>query len=249
MSRPRLVLTSLEFPFRSIIQFVHCIYSPKPCARSKSELIPTCNMDAAILDHGESKKVTVFLTDLPDEVLQQILSYCPPRDVLHNVQRLSKRFNELASEPLLWKHHCRVDFAYWDAKHHIQPKFMGGIGDADWKRIYTNRIKVDVGTTAHLDSILESQTDRISRFKSIADYGYDAKDALLRHCHVSDGAEDVLARRYVKLRLHCKSKGLNSIQVLCKLCSRPFAPIKSFGRVEEGHEGRKCYSRTSIGLL
>ena len=135
------------------------------------------------------------LDALPDEVLQQILFYISPRDTLLNVQRVSKRFNRLGSEPLLWRYHCRVDFKYWDSKHRIKQKFLGGVGDVDWKALYTHRKVVDARTTELLNGILEGQISRIKRFDAIGKFGYDAKDTLLRHCHASEGTEDVLARR------------------------------------------------------
>ncbi|KAE8449928.1 hypothetical protein EG329_007067 [Mollisiaceae sp. DMI_Dod_QoI] len=136
------------------------------------------------------------LTDLPDEVLQQIICYCSANDVLLNVQRLSKRFGRLAGAPLLWRYHCKVGFTYWDSKHRIRQKFLGNIADVDWKALYMYRSRVDTQTTELLDSILEGQIDRISKFRSISEFGYDAKDTLVRHCRTHEDAEDVLARRY-----------------------------------------------------
>ena len=72
---------------------------------------------------------------------------------------------------------------------------MGGVGDVDWQALYTHRAKVDLETTRILDSTLERQVDRIQKFELIADFGYDAKDTLLQHCHADEEAEDVLARR------------------------------------------------------
>jgi F-box protein 21 len=137
----------------------------------------------------------VSLNALPDEVLQHILLFVPPRDVLLHIQRVSKRFNQLGSEPLLWRYHCRVQFNYWDSKHRIRRKFLGSVGDVDWKALFTHRQRVDSQTTAILDSILEDQVNRIRKFNAIAEFGYDAKDSLLRHCHTSETADDVLARR------------------------------------------------------
>ena len=139
------------------------------------------------------------LESLPDEVLQHILFYISPHDVLLNTQRVSKRFNRLACEPLLWRYHCRTQFKYWDSDHRIRQKFLGNVGDVDWKNLYTHRSKVDLKTTDILDSILDDQVNRIRKFNEIAKFGYDAKDTLLRHCHTSETAEDVLARRCVKL--------------------------------------------------
>lgn len=135
------------------------------------------------------------LDDLPDEILQHILYYVPPQDVLLNVQGASRRLHDLSGQPLLWRYHCRVQFKYWDQKHRIRQKFLGGVGDVDWKLLYAHRAKIDSQTTEYLDSILDGQVDRIQKFELIAGFGYDAKDTLLHHCHTNEEAEDALARR------------------------------------------------------
>ena len=135
------------------------------------------------------------ISSLPDEVLQHILYYVSPHDVLLNLQRVSKRLNGLSSEPLLWRFHCRTQFNYWDSKHRIRQKFIGSVGDVDWQTLYMHRQTVDSQTTALLDSILGDQVNRIKKFNHIAEFGYDAKDTLLGHCQTRDTAEDVLARR------------------------------------------------------
>ena len=136
------------------------------------------------------------LDQLPDEVLQQILFFLSPKDILLTIQRTSKRFNRLGGEPLLWRYHCQTEYHYWDSKHRIRQKYSGGVGDVDWKTLHAYRKNVDLKTTALLDSILRGQTDRIQQFKAIADFGYDAKDTLLRHCRADEDAEDFLARRW-----------------------------------------------------
>jgi F-box protein 21 len=141
--------------------------------------------------------ISIALDALPDEILQQILFHLSPQDTLLKVQRVSKRWSRLSCEPLLWRHHCRVQFKYWDSKHRIRQKFVGSVGDVDWKMLFMHRSKVDAEVTGLLDSILGEQVNRIRKFKSIGEFGYDAKDSLLRHCHTSEAAEDVLARRYV----------------------------------------------------
>jgi F-box protein 21 len=133
---------------------------------------------------------------LPDEILQLVLFHLSPQDTILNVQRVSKRLHRLGNGPLLWRYYCRVQFRYWDAKHRIRQKFRGSVGDVDWKMLYTHRKKVDIQTTQILDSILEDQVNRIKKFASIGEFGYDAKDTLVRHCRTSESAEDVLARRY-----------------------------------------------------
>ncbi|TAQ84599.1 hypothetical protein B7494_g7082 [Chlorociboria aeruginascens] len=139
---------------------------------------------------------TLSLIDLPDEVLQHIFYYFSPEDTLLNVDHISKRFNRLSNEPLLWRYHCRVQFRYWDSNHRIRQKFAGNVGDVDWKTLFLYRQQVDLQTTRTLDSILEGQIDRIGKFEEISKFGYDAKDTLLRHCHTSSEADDALARKY-----------------------------------------------------
>jgi F-box protein 21 len=134
--------------------------------------------------------------DLPDEIVQQILLYVPPEDALR-VQNTSKRLSRLANGPLLWRHYCRTMFKYWDSKHRISQKFAGNVGDVDWKKLYFYRRDVDLQTTQALDGILAGQIQRIEKVERISQFGYDAKDTLLRHCATGDGVEDVLARRYV----------------------------------------------------
>jgi len=154
-------------------------------------------MSYSFSSEGSPNPFAPNLNSIPDELIQHILFYSPARDLLLNIQRVSKRFNRLSSEPLLWRHHCRVAFKYWDSKHRIGQKFVGSVGDVDWKALYTYRQRIDADTTELLDSILERQINRISKFKSIAEFGYDAKDTLLRHCHADDATEDVLARKWV----------------------------------------------------
>ncbi len=73
---------------------------------------------------------SISFNDLPDEVLQHILYFLSPLDVFANTQNVSKRFNRLCSEPLLWRHHCQVQFKYWDSKHRIKQKYLGSAGDS-----------------------------------------------------------------------------------------------------------------------
>jgi len=71
------------------------------------------------------------------------------------------------------------------------------VSDVDWKKIYLYRQDVDFQTTRALDGILAGQIERIEKFERISQFGYDAKDTLLRHCATGDAAVDVLARKYV----------------------------------------------------
>lgn len=81
----------------------------------------------------------------------------------------------------------------------MRQKFTRPVQSIDWKAIFVHRYLIDRSVTRLLDSILESQTGRIEKSRSVVDFGYDAKDTLLRHSRVESG-EDVLARRWACLR-------------------------------------------------
>jgi F-box protein 21 len=136
----------------------------------------------------------ISLTTLPDEIVQHVLFSALPQDALA-FRLVSKRMNSLASEPLLWKHHCVTSFKYWAPEHQIRRKLLANVTDIDWKRIFLYRQDVASRTTRTLDSILSSQIERIGKFAEISKFGYDAKDALLQQCATRDAEEDVLSRR------------------------------------------------------
>lgn len=142
-----------------------------------------------------SKAEQASLSALPDEVAQQILSYLSPRDVALLVQPISKRWNRLGNEPLLWRHYCRVSFRYWNPEHEIKQKLRMSVSVLDWKELYIYRHTIDRTTSHTLDSILAGQVDRIGKFETVGKFGYDAKDALLRHCQTDVTADDGLARK------------------------------------------------------
>ena len=90
-------------------------------------------------------------------------------------------------------------FHYWSPEHAIDEKFNGPVAKVDWKKIFTQRRQIDRSISREIDSILGSQVGRIEKTSRIVEYGYDAKDTLLRHMSVADDADDVLARRYYNI--------------------------------------------------
>ncbi|KAI9798560.1 MAG: hypothetical protein M1833_004697 [Piccolia ochrophora] len=135
------------------------------------------------------------LLQLPDEVILSILYFLEPATTV-TVLLTSKRLNQLADEPLLWRWYCRTCFNHWDASHDIKSKLVDSLSAIDWKSFCLTRCRADRHISKLLDGIINSQVGRIERFQKIVEYGYDAKDTLLRHLQVTDDAEDVLARRY-----------------------------------------------------
>ena len=147
---------------------------------------------SAIMERGNSK---TLLSDLPNEIIFQILTFLSPVST-PILQQVSHRFNEL-SQPLLWRYYCQTQFKYWSNHHQIHQRFTENVTKCDWKKVFSERHSIDRHTTLELNSILRSQTNRIEKSESIIRYGYDTKDSLVRHLRVDDDAEDVLARRCV----------------------------------------------------
>ena len=147
--------------------------------------------------------MALTLNDLPIEVLNHIISYLSPSS-LPTVQTVSRKFHELP-RPVLWRDHCRTHFKYWNSEHDLQQRLSGTILESDWKKLFSDRYSMDRAITRDIDGILASQRNRIEKAESIMDYGYDAKDTLLRHIDVADDVEDVLARRYHLMAFDCPS--------------------------------------------
>lgn len=137
------------------------------------------------------------LIHLPNEILNSILCYSSPQSCVA-VEQTHTRFRNVTNEPLLWRYHCQSHYKYWDGRHEMRHKLTQPVNTIDWKALFVSRYLVDLSVTRLLDSILESQTGRIKKFRSVVDLGYDAKDTLLRHSQVESG-EDILARRWA----HC----------------------------------------------
>ena len=134
------------------------------------------------------------LYDLPSEVIHQILLLIPPTS-LPTLELVSRQFAEFANQPLLWQHHCRDQFKYWNAARNMKEKFASNVADTDWKELYSERYRIDRDVTRGINSILATQTGRIQKSAKIVGFGHEAKDTLISHCHTGDDADDVLARR------------------------------------------------------
>ncbi|OTA65836.1 hypothetical protein K449DRAFT_391788 [Hypoxylon sp. EC38] len=136
------------------------------------------------------------IDDLPDEIVHQILLYVSPEETLTKVSLLSKRFNRVAQEPLLWKFYCEHNFKYWESNHHFKERLKRNLRETDWRRLYLQRLGRNARIARLVDGIVASRVSRLEKIEQICQYGYDAKDYLLSQCRVPDSVEDVLARRY-----------------------------------------------------
>ncbi|KAL4778081.1 Hemimethylated DNA-binding protein YccV like-domain-containing protein [Aspergillus varians] len=139
--------------------------------------------------------MVLSVNDIPEEILYNILLFCNASDSVA-VGCTARRFRRVANEPLLWRHYCQTHFKFWAQGHNMPAKLSGAVSTVDWKALYISRHRVDRATCQLLDSILTSQTGRIEKFRSVVNFGYDAKDTLLRNISIDLCAEDYLARRY-----------------------------------------------------
>jgi F-box protein 21 len=136
------------------------------------------------------------LTDLPTEILEAIFLNLDPPSLI-SASHTSRLVREhTANSPIVWRHLCQTHFKTWDARHNITAKFAGPLSDVGWRALFVEKSRVAVRTRELLDRIVGTQHQRIRCIDEIANFGYDAKEALLGENGCPDDAEDVLARRY-----------------------------------------------------
>ncbi|KAH7401327.1 Hemimethylated DNA-binding protein YccV like-domain-containing protein [Pyrenochaeta sp. MPI-SDFR-AT-0127] len=135
-------------------------------------------------------------TGLPTEILEAIFLHLDSHSLIA-VSQTSKPIKQLTNDaPIIWRNLCLTRFSTWDSRHNIAAKIAGPLSDVDWRSLFIARIRIEQSTRALLDHIVATQHERIRCINEIADFGYDAKEALLREYACPDDAEDVLARRY-----------------------------------------------------
>lgn len=155
--------------------------------------------------------MAITLNELPNEIIYQIILCIPPASV-PKVQQVSRQLNDLA-QPVLWRYHCRAQYNYWKPEREIHKKYSGSVAKVDWKKIFLERHSTDRAITYHLNSILSSQMSRIEKAQAITAHDYEAKDTLLRHLNVGKEAEDVLARRYVRVMARVQRTSADALRI------------------------------------
>lgn len=135
-------------------------------------------------------------TELPTEILEAIALNLDAGSLIA-VSRTNKLIKQLtADSPILWRHLCQTQFTAWDSRHNIAAKLLAPLSDVDWRGLYKERFKIETRTRKLLDHVVSTQHQRIRCINEIAEFGYDAKEALVREMECPDDADDVLARRY-----------------------------------------------------
>lgn len=137
--------------------------------------------------------MSACLTTLPDEVLQLILSYLPPRTTLA-VQQTCRRFANVTNEPLLWKEYCQHGFRWWHRRHQIREKLQD-TSYVDWKPLFARRHTTTLTTHSAIDKIISKEFGRLDWIRVILDAGYDAKDGLLDLFRTASSSPNHLAQK------------------------------------------------------
>lgn len=139
---------------------------------------------------------SIRLTDLPDEVIQNVLFRLDYKTSLA-LEETCRRFRNVTNEPLLWKSFCRNGWMKWHPRHQFQAK-VAGSEFTGWKALFAERTRSSRETRGLVEAILEHDLNRIPKVERIVELGWDAKDALLeafRNAHLSE--TNVLAQRWV----------------------------------------------------
>ncbi|KAL2889996.1 F-box domain-containing protein [Ceratocystis lukuohia] len=134
--------------------------------------------------------------DLPNELVQLILTFISAEDNLRNVQRVNRLLHMLGSDPRIWRYHCSL-MRYWSPHHSIEDKFRLSLAEVDWKRLYLLRRRRNAEAEHLLSSAISSRPGRMMRLEQVSVLGLDVKQYLLdqislnfMECH------DALARKF-----------------------------------------------------
>ncbi|KIW28329.1 uncharacterized protein PV07_08002 [Cladophialophora immunda] len=134
------------------------------------------------------------LTQLPNEVIQVILSYLP-FDSNTALQQTCHRLADVAKEPLLWKKYCQDSFRWWDRRHGLPEKLRDG-SFVGWKEMFAQRHRTSKTTRQALDRIVSEELGRLDPMKVILEAGYDAKDDLFDMFWNAPSSPNHLAQKY-----------------------------------------------------
>ncbi|QDS77906.1 hypothetical protein FKW77_000732 [Venturia effusa] len=144
----------------------------------------------------------MLFEELPNEIIETILSHLPPKSLI-TISKTSKKLHQIANTPLLWREHCRTQFRFWDPSHGLPSNFTSPVNDINWKDKFRDRMNLERRVDQSMDALVNTQHDRLAIMErmlfiseNVHEYTYDIKEVLLRHCHAPKEREDYLARRY-----------------------------------------------------
>ena len=134
------------------------------------------------------------LYHLPQEVLHQIVLSLSAFEVA-TFERICRKFKSLCG-PVVWRHLCIRYFKYWNRSHAFPQRVSKPADETDWKSLFSKRFRTNQEIDHTLNDILNFQSNRTDKVKSIVEHQLDAKDVLLQNTSSDLGKHDILARRY-----------------------------------------------------
>lgn len=186
---------------------------------------------------------------LPVEILSLIFHYLSPEENLSSLQLVSRQFNLVANEPLLWRYYCQTYLRYWDPRHGFPTLLEKEVGTVDWKALYCERKFINEIVGELLDEIIQSTAHRLSKIEHVCEFGLDAKDYLLGQMRSGNEADDCLARRYwANTMLDSIHRGM-AIDVWYNAAKASWIPGDADVLDEEGPGLDRCLSAFDMFVL
>ena len=137
------------------------------------------------------------LLQLPDELLDCVISQIATPDDTHRFGLTCTRAHELVCASPVWRRHCLETWKYWAPRHDVSAKLAQPPLHTDWRQLFVERVRTDRMASRTFEALLLTQQGRAQRMQEIAAEGLDVQDLLLKiKDETPDDAEDVLARRW-----------------------------------------------------
>ncbi len=116
-----------------------------------------------------------LLDVFPEEVIRVILQFVTPEDNLASIQLLSRRFNQIANESLLWRHYCCCSWQYWRHEHMFREKLAMRASSVDWKSLWISRRRSQAEVPSCSTRCCRPRSASCRGLSRFASKGYDAK--------------------------------------------------------------------------
>ena len=149
---------------------------------------------------------------LPSELIQHILLFTNVNDLV-SCAAVSKQFHGLVgSAQPVWRCHCIQEYHFWHPKHDFRQRLHEPQRATNWRNLFIERKKIDRKLQETLSEIIDSRAGRLRKSAFLVQYGYDAKDFLLRQLDEMSSTEDHLARTWWSEKILCQIQRRTALQ-------------------------------------
>ncbi|KAI3391976.1 hypothetical protein diail_6382 [Diaporthe ilicicola] len=137
------------------------------------------------------------LLQLPDELLGSIVCHVTTAADTAAFGLTCRRLHKVVSDSPVWRQHCITTWRHWDPQHGLSAKLAKPPLQIDWRRLFQQRVEIDLEAALIFKDLLSTQQKRLHRMHEIADKGFDVQDLLLNlRDRTADQDENVLAVRW-----------------------------------------------------